>query len=284
MFSRKHFILAVMAFAASFSISSVGNATWNLIDDFDHYPTGQIGAFPGNSTGDVWYGVFNGTAAAFIQNVGGTDKAAGVFGVNNNWRGMATGLANNYSNDFSLADGATATYFYQFNPTSTIGGSGSGFDCVMGLSDTVANIDFDSAWADFAVMPFFSGANDGTADFKIAKSGYPDITIIQDATLDTWYNVWLVVDNANKLVDIYTSTGTDPGVLAADDATYRNGLGTGSLTALGFMEGTNKGNNVLFNNFYQSTGVNTTNPLAIPEPISLVLLGLCGLVRLIRRR
>ncbi len=235
-----------------------------LIDNFDGYDnssTTNLGSTPNNLTGDVWVGVFDGTGAARIVDESGSNQAAEIFGVDNGWRGMKTDLGSSFDKDYSLADGETATYFFQFNPTSNVEGSVSGFDCMFGLTDSVDTIDMNNAWQDFAVMPFFIGNADGTADLKISKEGQADIEIISNATLDTWYNVWLVVDNASKLVDVYTSTGTADGVLGADDATYRNSLGAGALEAFGFVQGTNKWNTVLLDNLYVTSGVNTTNPL-----------------------
>lgn len=245
-------------------LSSLVSAA-GLVDNFDSYDNSggvELGATPGNLTGDTWGGVFNGTGAAAIVDKSGADQAARIHGANNGWRGMTTSLADNFDRDFSIADGETATYFFQFNPTTAVTGSGSGFDTMMGLTDNVGTVDSNNAWQDFAVMPFFVGGADGSADLRIAKTGGPDIEVISNAALDTWHNVWLVIDNDNKLVDVYASTGTDPGVLRANDATYRNGLGVGALNALGFMQGTNNGNAVLFDNIHLARGVDTSHPLA----------------------
>ena len=177
------------------------------------------------------------------------------------WRGAEADLESNWS--AGIAVGETATLFYQFKASTT----GGAFDVMMGLSQDVSNIDETDAWRDFNVMPFLAGPGDGTADLK-ATGPSGDVELITNANLDTWYNVWVVVDNdpSNPHYEVYHSTGTAdaPGTADIADATWRNTapLPIGNdLNAIGFMAAGGEGSTTLHDNIHIATGSLTTNPL-----------------------
>lgn len=265
--------------------TSTPAGAWLLLDNFDSYDNSGgtgIGASSGpNLTGNAWLGVFDGTGNAHIVDVGGSNQAAEIWGSSGTggWRGIEADL-----NQWGavLADGATGTYFYRFNPTTSFRADSDGpdWDVMMGLSDNVGTIDNNNSWQDFAVMPFFAGANDGTADF-LANGATPN-PLISDAARDTWYNVWLVIDNDDnvndsdgKSYDIYVSTGTDAGTLAGAGANYRNSLGAGALEAISFMS--HSDNAMQFDDVYFTVGVDLTNPLAVPEASAFLFGGVACL-------
>ncbi|MBB5351215.1 hypothetical protein HNR46_001449 [Haloferula luteola] len=283
---RRHWIPASRPTAAvaatALALSSLSaHAAWSLIDSFDSYDNSSIttigAAGAGDATSGVWTGVWNGTSNAIItDDSSAADNALEVWGLPAQaaagWRGAVTNLSSAYSSDFTVADSSITTIFFQVMVVS----GGSSYDTMIGLTDTTATLDNNDSWADFAVMPFVSGTS-GSVDLKASNS----TIVIDNMSEDTWYNVWLVVDTTANTFDMYTSTGTDDGVLGASDSAFRNSLGTSSLAAFGLAGG--QDGHVSIDNLYYSTGELTSNPLAVPEP-TVALLGGLGLLGLLRRR
>lgn len=259
--------------------TSAAPAAWVLVDNFDAYDNTTVKTIGTNGGGDVtdgnWYGVFNGTGAATVENDAApdspTDNVLQAYGIPGQgaggWRGAQTNLASNFDADFTLANDSVNTLFFQFKAVS---GTGN-YDTMFGLTDSTANLDNSNSWQDFAVMPFLAGGGVGAADFQASTATGTGVAIA-DVAGDTWYNVWLVVDTNTNLYDIYTSTGTDAGVLGVADAVFRNGLGTNALAAFGFAQ--QQAGVVQIDNLYMAQGDLTTNPLAIPEPTSVLLVTL----------
>ncbi|MCA9236458.1 MAG: hypothetical protein KDA44_13375 [Planctomycetales bacterium] len=228
-----------------------------LIDNFDSYnnSTNQnIGAHGnGDVTGGKWDGVFDGTNnGQIVDNANPADNALVAFGIPGQgaggWRGGVTNLAANFPTDVSLPDGDTATYFFQ------VMNEGNAYaDTMIGLTETLGSLDINDAWQDFSVMPFVAG-NPGSAQLKAAGQTIAPLVDGQ------WQNVWLVVDNANKTFDVYTSTGDDQGVLALNDVGFTYQANPVNLEAFG-IAGREDGR-VRIDNIYVAEGENTANPLA----------------------
>lgn len=150
---------------------------------------------------------------------------------------------------------------------------------MMGLTPSTSNVDTNNAWQDFNVMPFVAGAAGGP-NMNATNSGGSASTLVSPVTLDAWYNIWVVVDNDSVApsYDIYTSTGTNNGSLALENARWVNSpspIAVGqSLDAIGFMAGGQAGSELLVDNIYWATGTETTNPMVVPEPAAVLLLGL----------
>lgn len=240
-------------------------ASWNLIDNFNSYPLGQTTT----ATGGVWTAVFSGTANSNI--VSDTQGNALQTKGGAAWRG-ATAPLSQWS--ATLASGSTGTFFWQYKALQTATGT---FDVMMGLTPSTSNVDTNNAWQDFNVMPFVAGASGGP-NMSAANSGGTSTTLVSPVTLDTWYNIWVVVNNdaTSPTYDVYTSTGTDNGTLALSNAQWRNSpspIAVGqSINAIGFMAAGGAGSELLVDNVYWATGIETTNP--VPEPAALLLIGL----------
>ena len=220
-----------------------------LIDDFDSYDnssTTALGATPGNLTGDVWVGEWDGTGGALITDDPDGDQSLAVR-EGSGWRGAETDLVSNFANDYSLADGETATYFFQ------VMAEGTATDCMIGLAESRASVDINNSWQDFSVMPYIAGGN-----LKVYSDNLGDQTVTSMTNGD-WYNVWVVVDNAAKTFDMYYSTGTDAGTLAY------SGLEFGRITDpvdLGAFAAMNNGTDLVHvDNLYMISGESTANPL-----------------------
>ena len=225
-------------------------ANWNLIDDFDSYDNSaaaSLGATPGNRSGDVWVGVYDGTSGALITDDDDPEDNSVAAFYTAGWRGLETDLKNSFSTDLSLPDGDIATYFFQLMA------EGSATDCMIGLSESTDSVDESNSWMDFAVMPYVNSGN-----LKVYSTSGGDQTI-QAMTDGEWYNIWLVINNGAKTFDIYVSTGTDAGMLAY------SGLSMGRITAPGNLEAfaimNNGTDRVHVDNLYRSVGETLSNPL-----------------------
>ena len=221
-----------------------------LIDDFDSYNnsrTNSLGATPGNLTGDVWVGEFDGTGSAYVTDDPDGDQSLAVR-EGSGWRGAETDLANNFATDVSLADGDTATYFYQ------VMAEGTATDCMVGLAENRDAVDINNSWQDFSVMPYVSGGN-----LKVYGDNIGDQAVTA-MTTGQWYNVWVVVDNAAKQFDMYYSTGLNDGTLAYANVDFGRVTSPANLQAFAIM---NNGTDLVhLDNLYMTPGENTSNPLA----------------------
>jgi hypothetical protein len=114
----------------------------------------------------------------------------------------------------------------------------------------------------------------------------------QAVTAGAWYNVWVVVDLANDLYDVYVSDAA-PGTPTQENLTFSaldytgapSGTSPGDLQSVLLILGsTHAGNEQTFigDIWVDTTGENLVNP--IPEPATMSLIGLGGLLMLRRRR
>ena len=232
------------------------SASVTLIDNFDAYDNSggtTLGATPGNLTGDVWVGEWDGTGGAHITDDPDGDQSMAVR-EGSGWRGMETDLKNNFSQDFSLADGDTATYFYQ------VMAEGTDTDCMIGLAEDRASVDTTDSWRDFSVMPYVKNGN-----LSVYGDNIGDQAVTAMTTGD-WYNVWVVVDNDTKTFDMYWSTGTNDGTLAFSDVSFGRITNPFNLEAFSAM---NNGTDLVHvDNLYKMLGVDTTNPMVGGESVA----------------
>ena len=239
----------------------------SLIDDFEAYPVGGIGATP-NATGDAWIGVFNGTANARIADIAG-DRALEVNGINagsNGWRGAIAELGSR-----RLPHGQTGTYFFRVRSADT-----GACDYIFGLTDqpvstaaagTTGTNDWDSPWNEYAVTLSIAGGN-----LRAYGEGSGDVPVAPIAS-NTWLNVWVVVDHAAKTFRVATSGGAGDGNLYA--ATFPFGrrsaatVGTNPLITFGAYERNNVPGQL--DDLHFTPGTDLSQPAAEPVPTAATL-------------
>lgn len=246
--------------ARGFPISA--DVSFSLIDNFQTYPAGNIGTVP-NTTGNIWTGVFDGTANAKIVATD-DDNSLAVNGTNaaNGWRGAITNLQTGRTKDFSLPHGQTGTYFFRIRRTGT-----ANTDVIFGLSDRPAlttatpGNDTTSPWDEYAIMLSIAG-NSANSMLRAFDTGDGDVNVAPVATTQ-WLNLWIVEDNAAKTFRIATSTGNAQGTDSgrAYDFGRRTGatVGTNPLVTFGIHEALNVA--AQMDDFHFSKGVNLANPL-----------------------
>ncbi len=253
----KMFLTGILALG----LAAGSQAAWTLIDDFESYDNSSNTALADGITydsgigHDVWAGIPEGTPNAHVydDSIPGGQSLA-VYG--GSWRGAETDLKNNFSSDFSLADGETATYFFQFMT------EGDSYDCMLGLVENTNTVDESNAWQDYSVMPFIAGGQ-----FKAHGENTGDM-VIGSINTGQWYNVWLVVDNNAKQFDVYWSTGTTNSTPALSGLTF--GRVTAPVNLEAFAISQNQSSTVHIDNLYMTSGVDTTFPstdiVIVPPP------------------
>lgn len=255
---------AVVRVGGSGLASSTGRT---LIDNFDDYPAGKLNA---GATGGVWQGVFNGTANAQVVSKN-SNQSLEYYGTNA-WRGAQTNLQIGFgANNFSLASGDTATYFFRVQRQGT-----QSIDGIFGLTDQ-ASIGTTSPWQELAVtLSLFqdtSGANTALRAFD--NDGGGDIVILNNVNSQQWYNLWLIVNNSAKTFQVATSTGADDGTLFPNTFQFgrRTAAGAALTTFAGaeFRSPSNPANaSVRIDDLYKLSGQDLTNPLSTGSQIMTV--------------
>ena len=262
-------VLVLLMVAALATVSQA----WTLLDNFEGYATGDTATV----TGGVWSTKVaeSGTTEITASGSGKVlqiNKLAG----DNNWDGSDRDLTGTGA---AIAVAETQTYFWQVNVHTDHETTSWTYDIMMGLAPETSNIDQTNAWQDFSVMPFINNAPDS----PFINADAPTTPWWAPMSKDTWTNVWVVINNdaVDPTFALYYSTGTDAPVLVTGDANWRNHAAGVDLNAIGFMASGWDLSNYQLDNIYYAEGVDLTNP--IPEPATMILLGLGGL-SLIRRK
>jgi hypothetical protein len=231
-------------------------AAWILADNFESYNAGTLAS---GVTGGTWTGIFSGTANATIA-AADENKVLRYWGTggggSGDWRGAVANLATSFSNNLSLAHGASGTYFLQMRH------EGGNIDNVFGLSDiAVTN---NNPWQQYATtLSLVSNGNlrawNGSADILLAT-----------ITPGDWFNVWIYVDNASKTFKVGHSVGAADATVHETAFSFgRRGAADASIGFLAFTTlGTGPG--VMVDNIHFASGENFVNP--IPEPSTYALL------------
>ncbi len=131
----------------------------------------------------------------------------------------------------------------------------------------------------------FNGATQ--TDTGVAATYDTDLEDAGQADEILWTNLWFVINNAGNTYDVYLTTGDNGATSAdriADDFTFKNAT-TGDLTHF-LLSGGNKSPDDGGIDFLaiDTSGENLAFAPAVPEPASLALMGLAGLLLVGRGR
>ena len=249
-------------------------ADYSLVDGFESY---TAGSFSGGSTASA----YNGSGPWYTSNQGNTSLVAiegsGDQYLSFGWNGGGDRNPNRAVT--TIADGEVGTYYFQFNTSDATQN-----DFSLGFSDVAAGstgfADFNTFEAQIGIT--YSAATGIRVGARNGGSFANDLATGLSA--NTWYDLWVVVDNDADTYDVYfgqTGNANTLGSLIADDYSFRN-AGSGNVgdivTFLGIENDSGDDRHIHVDNLYY-------NSVAVPEPATMGLFALSGgALFLVRRR
>ena len=249
---------------------------WALFDDFDPYSTGALNSNNG------WVADANWTVTA--SPAGGIGRAAAGL--------AATGSARAYKPlplEISNASTAATIFFRVYRS--------GGVNISLGLSDDT--------------VPALFGGYETQINAQHNDASFPDTMKVRDGgafddlgpasfQIQTWYNVWMVVNNSTDTYQLWIETGDTAPALATNhildpngggaadfDFGFRNGAAANPLStfvmAMGGTTPALTGTLFVDDIYVDTAGQNLTSP-AIPEPASGLFVIAGAAMALSRRR
>lgn len=249
----RHTPLVHAALLAALAVLGCGQAQadFTLVEDFESHTSGAALTAKGN-----WFaqGGINPATGGTIIFEG--SKCARILGGSNNGCYYLPLGAN------AIADDTTGTLFFRFRSQPA---------AWLQIAAYLTNWQPTSGdWWGHDQAGFYSRWNmgDGTALRPRWNSG--DNT--RDVVGGSWYNVWIVADNAANTYALYLSQGTDPATGGASSITVATGIpfryATDALDYLYFADTDgNATTGILLDDIHVDTGgTNLANPWTIPVP------------------
>ncbi|MBN2210070.1 MAG: hypothetical protein JW709_01625, partial [Sedimentisphaerales bacterium] len=194
-----------MTFAFVAVLLAIGGAQAMLVDDFESYAAGPVGTVT-----EIWENVGpadNGVIAEedaenqvlSLQETAGT-PTPGVYGV--------------LSGSTAIENGQTKTLFFKFRASAS---AASVLNYAIGLTD----VDAPNTWGNFRPQIGFNTSygmyvREGSTSFSLGT-----------INVDDWYNLWMMVDHANKQIKLYMNQGVA-------DATETDRLSSGGIDVFGY--------------------------------------------------
>ena len=257
---RKEMNVRKMWAAVGIFCMAAGLASAVLVDNFESYSLGGVDTV----TGGAWVESPTRTSDGFtIADNGSGNQVLSVMNTNDGQNGVYGVL----DGDEIVAEGQTKTLFTQFYLTGDTGT----YDVSFGLSAA----DAPTGWGNYG--SYFTIVN---GNFNVRQGG--GNTTVGTVTAGQWYYVWMVVDNLAHTHDVYLKTvaaDASTADMVADDFGQRTvGGDLDRLFAMTNWSGSLRP--VLFDNVEIRDGVD----LAIPEPATMLMLGLGGLSLRLRKR
>lgn len=245
-------------------------AAFSLIDNFDTYVMGALGGQSGWTANSQWT-----ITAAPAGGSGNVASGAAAAGSGAAFKALSSPIDNS-----SIA----STLFFRMYRTE-------GVNMSLGLSD-------DAAPALFGGYEVQINAQHNAApndSLKVRDGGVFDDFGGGTFIVNTWYNVWMVINNSTNTFELWTNQGdfgsagtplthlVDP-TDADFSFGFRNG-GTNALSTLLFgMGGTTPaltGSLIVDDVYLDTTGENLVNP--VPEPGSVAIFGAAATLGLVVR-
>ena len=264
-------LLASAVAVASLAALSSAQAAFVSVDDFESY---SVASYSGGSTAFVANG------GPWQSNIGGPTGLVSIKENDPNTPSANKYLAHGWNVGFrganrtvpTIADGDSATYYFQIrteDPTP---------DVSYGLSDDATGA--LGSFGNFEAQVALTTDPNGVPRLGARNGGSFELDLVTGLSADTWYDIWIVADNAADTYDVYLGTSGDPDVLGTKVASnfgFRNGAASNDLVTFMTLSNNHGDNQANLDNIYY-------NPNAIPEPGTLALLALGSLCIAGRRR
>jgi hypothetical protein len=240
-----------------------GVASRYVIDNFDSYALGHAATV----ASPPWT-AHAGTTEADIVSVSGNNALA-IGSTTTSFVGASLSLPS----QTVLDNGSTATYFFRINSqTDTPNHS-------YGLADqaSTGTVDF----SDFEAQVRVKSGSVGTFALDARNGGAFSSTLASGLALNTWYNIWMVVNQATDKYDLYMNTGTAAATSAnklnSTQLSFRNGTGQDLTKFLAYAGAAPVADGVRIDDLIYQSGTDLSNPEAgfnpgltwVPETMSV---------------
>ncbi len=225
------------------------------IDNFESYSLGDA-----RSTASPPWIAHQDTTLVDIESVGGNKVLSfGQAGGATDFRGASRTLP-----DYAVIDNSTtATLFFRLNsktdaPNHSIG---------LGDQANTAAVDFGDFETQLRVK---QGTSAGTFAIDARSGGSFSSTLASGLALNSWYNIWMVVNQTTDKYDLYMNTGIGDAVagnkLNATPLSFRNGTANDLNQFLVFAGSAPVDNGVRIDDLVFLTGFDLTNPVPNFDP------------------
>ena len=228
-----------------------------VVDDFEGYATGlvrDVASPPWTAHGDTMF--------AAIEDDGSSVNNALTYGWSTDYRGASLEVP--YAGQIDNTE--VATLFFRFNSKT------DDPDHAIGLSDGADTS--GAVWSDFETQFRVIDDPDAAGTFMVdaRDGGAFSAPLATGLATDTWYNVWMVVDQTTDTYDLYLSTGTadaTAGSLIGSGLAFRNGTSETLNTILGLSGPAPIDYAVRVDDLVYLDGIDLTNPLGGLDPVVL---------------
>jgi hypothetical protein len=225
-----------------------------VVDNFESYPLGDV-----RTVASPPWTAHQDSSLVDIENVSGNKTLS--YGFASGARGTSRTLP-----DLTvLENNEQSTFFFRINSKT------ADPDHNVGLADkaTTSGADFGDFEAQLRLRQT-SPASATTYSIDARNGGAFSATLASNLALNTWYNIWMVVNQTSDTYDLYMNTGTDAATgankLNASPLAFRNGTTSDLTTFLALGNTAPVDNGVRIDDIVFQTGVDLTNPLTNFNP------------------
>jgi autotransporter-associated beta strand protein len=229
-----------------------GVATRFVIDNFESYALGDV-----RTNASPPWTAHQDTSLADVENFGGNKVL--TYG----WAGGARGVSRTLSDAAVIENSETATLFFRINSKT------DDPDHNVGLGDQASTATAD--FADFeAQLRLKQGTTADTFALDARNGGAFTATLSSGLAINSWYNLWMVVNQTTDTYDLYMNTGTGAATagnkLNTTPLAFRNGTANPLQSILAISNSAPIDNGVRVDDFTYLTGFDLTNPVAGFDP------------------
>jgi putative glycosyl hydrolase len=225
-----------------------GVASRFVIDNFESYALGDV-----RTTASPPWTAHQDTTLADIESFNNSKVL--TYG----WASGVRGVSRSLPESAVIDNDETATLFFRINSKT------DDPDHNIGLGDQASTGTGD--FADFeAQLRMKQGTSAGTFALDARNGGSFSATLASGLTLNSWYNIWMVVNQSTDTYDLYMNTGTGAATagnkLNATPLAFRNGTTNPLNSLLGLSNSAPIDNGARVDDLYYFSGADLTNPVA----------------------
>jgi hypothetical protein len=223
----------------------------HIVDSFESYALGNV-----TSTASPPWTPHQATEFADIETASGNKVL--TYG----WAGGARGVSRTLPEPTILQNDETATFFFRINSKT------NDPDHNVGLADQASTT--TANFGDFEAQLRMSQGAGSTFNLDARNGGAFSSVLASGLALNSWYNIWMVVNQTTDRYDIYMNTGTDAATagnkLNATPLAFRNGTSSDLNTFLAMSNTAPIDNGVRVDDIYFFDGVDLSNPTGGFDP------------------